>query len=36
VSEYRLDHHRVFDTGDDPGGPAAGAARLKVDIEDAL
>ncbi len=33
VIEDLLDHHRVFDAGDDFHGTAAGAAGLDVDIE---
>ena len=36
MSKYLLDHRRVLDAGNDPGGPAAGAARLDVEIENPL
>ena len=33
VTEDLVDHRRFGDTGDDPGGPAAGLTRLNVDVE---
>jgi hypothetical protein len=34
--EYLLDHHRVFDTGDDPDGTAAFTTRPDINIEHPL
>lgn len=36
VREDLLNHHWVFDAGDDPDRPAAGTASLDVDIENSL
>ena len=36
MGENLLDHHRVFDAGNDPDRPAAGSAGLDVDAKYAL
>jgi hypothetical protein len=36
VIEYLLNHHRVFDAGNDLHGPAAGRTGLNVDAKDAF